>query len=116
MIGNPSWPPSKKCVLNFSRTERPTDFILVPIFSSACIILNIAVWQASTSNDDGTDKNNSAEPSTSTDNSHKDMEGILMFQELLKDLPGKVSGQTAKNLSVPIAFVCLLHLANEKVR
>ena len=58
--------------------------------------------------------NNSAEPSTSKD-SFKDMEGTLMFQELLKDLPGKVAGQTAKNLSVSIAFVCLLHLANEKV-
>ena len=77
--------------------------------------LIIAVLQTSTNDEEG-DKNNSAEPSTSTDNSAKDMEGTLMFQELLKDLPGKVSGQTAKNLSVPIAFVCLLHLANEKVR
>lgn len=37
------------------------------------------------------------------------------FQHLLKDLPVKLSDQTARNLSVPIAFVCLLHLANEKV-
>jgi condensin complex subunit 2 len=43
------------------------------------------------------------------------MEGKLTFQKLLNDLPEKVSGQTARNLSVPIAFVCLLHLANEKV-
>ena len=67
-------------------------------------------------NNSADNTNNSAEPSTSKGNSLKDMEGTLMFQELLKDLPGKVSGQTAKNLSVPIAFVCLLHLANEKVR
>lgn len=37
------------------------------------------------------------------------------FQTLLTKLPTKVSSNTAKNLSVPIAFVCLLHLANEKV-
>ncbi|ESO96826.1 hypothetical protein LOTGIDRAFT_231660 [Lottia gigantea] len=36
------------------------------------------------------------------------------FQSLLEQLPEKVSTNTAKNLSVPIAFVCLLHLANEK--
>lgn len=44
-----------------------------------------------------------------------DMNGTLSFQELLNDLPQNVSTHMAKNLSVPIAFVCLLHLANEKV-
>lgn len=43
-----------------------------------------------------------------------DMDGTLSFQELLNDLPQNVSTHMAKNLSVPIAFVCLLHLANEK--
>lgn len=43
------------------------------------------------------------------------MNGTLSFQELLNDLPQNVSTHMAKNLSVPIAFVCLLHLANEKV-
>ena len=38
------------------------------------------------------------------------------FQSLLEALPSQVSAGTARNLSVPIAFVCLLHLANEKVR
>lgn len=61
------------------------------------------------------DENNSAtEPGTSNP-TDKEMPGKLSFQQLLRDLPEKVSGQTAKNLSVPIAFVCLLHLANEKV-
>ena len=44
-----------------------------------------------------------------------DMNGSLSFQDLLNDLPQNVSTHMAKNLSVPIAFVCLLHLANEKV-
>ncbi|XP_021369102.1 condensin complex subunit 2-like isoform X2 [Mizuhopecten yessoensis] len=43
-----------------------------------------------------------------------EMKGTCTFQELLDILPDKVSSQTAKNLSVPIAFACLLHLANEK--
>ena len=30
------------------------------------------------------------------------------------DVPARVSASTAQNLSVPIMFVCLLHLANEK--
>ena len=37
------------------------------------------------------------------------------FTELYHTIPHKISKQMAKNLSIPIAFVCLLHLANEKV-
>ena len=37
------------------------------------------------------------------------------FKELYAQLPGKLSKNMAKNLSVSIAFVCILHLANEKV-
>lgn len=37
------------------------------------------------------------------------------FHSLLQNLHTKLSGDAARNLSVPIAFVCLLHLANEKV-
>ncbi|XP_074641722.1 condensin complex subunit 2-like [Tubulanus polymorphus] len=40
--------------------------------------------------------------------------GTHTFSELVDVLPNKVSKNMAKNLSVPIAFVCLLHLANEK--
>ena len=43
------------------------------------------------------------------------MDKTISFASLLSELPKRVSGQTAENLSVPIAFVCLLHLANEKV-
>ena len=37
------------------------------------------------------------------------------FTDLYHTIPSKISKQMAKNLSIPIAFVCLLHLANEKV-
>ncbi|XP_061194277.1 condensin complex subunit 2-like [Saccostrea echinata] len=52
--------------------------------------------------------------SSENSNGSTDMNGSLSFQELLNDLPQNVSSHMAKNLSVPIAFVCLLHLANEK--
>ncbi|XP_062571200.1 condensin complex subunit 2-like, partial [Saccostrea cucullata] len=52
--------------------------------------------------------------SSASSNDSTDMNGSLSFQELLNDLPQNVSSHMAKNLSVPIAFVCLLHLANEK--
>lgn len=61
--------------------------------------------------------NNSAttsDPVPGSSGEVKEMKGQITFQKLLDDLPSKVMGQTAKNLSVPIAFVCLLHLANEK--
>ncbi len=41
--------------------------------------------------------------------------GSHSFQNMMEGLPEKLSTNMAKNLSVPIAFVCLLHLANEKV-
>lgn len=44
----------------------------------------------------------------------KHVNGVHSFQSLLQELPQNVSKGMAKNLSVPIAFVCLLHLANEK--
>lgn len=43
------------------------------------------------------------------------MDKTISFTSLLSELPNRVSAQMADNLSVPITFVCLLHLANEKV-
>ena len=37
-----------------------------------------------------------------------------LFSEMYSSLPGKVSSNMWENMSVPIAFTCLLHLANEK--
>ena len=37
------------------------------------------------------------------------------FKDMYSSLPSKLSQSASKNLSVPIAFVCLLYLANEKV-
>ena len=41
--------------------------------------------------------------------------GAHSFQGLVQVLPKQITRNMADNLSVPIAFVCLLHLANEKV-
>ena len=41
--------------------------------------------------------------------------GKHSFVHMVTELPEKISQNMCNNLSVPIAFVCLLHLANEKV-
>ena len=41
--------------------------------------------------------------------------GLQSFKDLYEQIPAKLSRTMSKNLSIPIAFVCLLHLANEKV-
>ena len=41
--------------------------------------------------------------------------GRLSFSSMCSDLPSKLTAEMKRNISVPIAFVCLLHLANEKV-
>lgn len=40
--------------------------------------------------------------------------GTHAFTDMYSSLPDKLSSTMSKNLSIPIAFVCLLHLANEK--
>lgn len=45
-----------------------------------------------------------------------EVEGSFSFKSMYDALPSKVSSNMAKNLSGPIAFVCLLYLANEKVK
>ncbi|XP_072030465.1 condensin complex subunit 2-like [Amphiura filiformis] len=40
--------------------------------------------------------------------------GMQSFKDVYDSLPARLSQTMSKNLSVPIAFVCLLHLANEK--
>lgn len=42
------------------------------------------------------------------------MKTSVLFSDLVKQLPNHVPSFMAKNISVPIAFVCMLHLANEK--
>ena len=54
-------------------------------------------------------------PSENDLNKKTSVAGIQSFKELYEQLPGKLSKTMAKNLSIPIVFVCLLHLANEKV-
>lgn len=44
-----------------------------------------------------------------------DVSGTYTFKSMYNALPSNVSTNMAKNLSTPIAFVCLLYLANEKV-
>ena len=52
---------------------------------------------------------------TATTSTKKHVPQGVEFCALYSDLPSKLSTQMTKSLSIPICFVCLLHLANEKV-
>ncbi|XP_041370641.1 condensin complex subunit 2-like [Gigantopelta aegis] len=82
--------------------------------------LKAAMWNILTVS--ATQKNNDAEQ-TEVDISkgleelsmkEKSMSEQWSFNKMLESLPSHISESAVKNLSVPIAFVCLLHLANEK--
>ena len=49
-------------------------------------------------------------------NTTDSVNGQHTFTNIMTELPNSLSKNMTKNLSVPIAFVCLLHLANEKVQ
>ncbi|NXD46448.1 CND2 protein, partial [Copsychus sechellarum] len=55
--------------------------------------------------------NSAAEPGEGTD---VEVAGEKVLSDLTKDLLHRLPPSMATNLSVPLAFVCLLHLANEK--
>ena len=40
---------------------------------------------------------------------------VSNFSTLCSNIPSQLSNEMRRNISVPICFVCLLHLANEKV-
>ncbi|XP_060588425.1 condensin complex subunit 2-like [Ruditapes philippinarum] len=97
-----------KIDIDYAKTAKKLD--VKRLKSSMWNLMKAAPKDPEQPSEDGNTNNSASnEPGTS-----KEMEGKLTFQKLLNDLPEKVSGQTARNLSVPIAFVCLLHLANEK--
>ena len=50
-----------------------------------------------------------------TPESADEVVGDHSFATMVHQLPETISKNMARNLSVPIAFVCLLHLANERV-
>ncbi|XP_076436005.1 LOW QUALITY PROTEIN: condensin complex subunit 2-like [Babylonia areolata] len=72
--------------------------------------LKTAMWSLLTSSSTAAD----LPPPQGKEEEEDKMCGEWSFQTLLESLPSQVSAGMAKNLSVPIAFVCLLHLANEK--
>ena len=69
--------------------------------------LNRVAFQDTTESDKSTEEKSKSR--------RKNVSGSHSFHEMVKILPSKLPKQLAENLSVPIAFVCLLHLANEKV-
>lgn len=74
--------------------------------------LKKAMWDTLTAEADQ-DKENIPENEEEGSNLD-DQDESHSFKEMYQTLPGRLSHDANKNLSVPIAFVCLLYLANEK--
>eukprot|EP00911_Craspedida_sp_UC1_P002897 UC1_evm1s2114 len=79
--------------------------------------LKSKMWSELTTEEEN--KENAATAVTTADISGKnrvftDVTQPHSFAGLVRDVPAKVGGRAAENLSVPIMFVALLHLANEK--
>jgi len=73
--------------------------------------LKASMWNVLTTSKSDEDKVREENVETSVPT---EMPEPVKFQEMVNKLPDNISKGMAKNLSVPIAFVCLLHLANEK--
>ncbi|XP_028391090.1 condensin complex subunit 2-like [Dendronephthya gigantea] len=73
-----------------------------------------AMWDIISSTSSNADKENMPENTVAEDLAKKSVTKPCNFTDLFHTMPNKISKQMAKNLSIPIAFVCLLHLANEK--
>ncbi|XP_065071415.1 condensin complex subunit 2-like [Rhopilema esculentum] len=77
--------------------------------------LKRSIWETLDFTEGETDKENVVDksPRKSKPDTPEKQE-LKSFKEVYSVLPEKLSQNASKNLSVPIAFVCLLYLANEK--
>jgi len=86
--------------------------------------LKKAMWNMLTIKDteekENADTNNLPRPDVISQGEEEDetnksvVSGNYTFRSMYQDLPSKITTNMAKNLSGPIAFVCMLYLANEK--
>ncbi|XP_071494851.1 condensin complex subunit 2-like isoform X1 [Diadema antillarum] len=72
--------------------------------------LKTHMWNFLTTHHDEDDKENISQEAEKSDG----VAGSQSFCDMYSILPERLSKTMSKNLSVPIAFVCLLHLCNEK--
>ncbi|XP_013921658.1 PREDICTED: condensin complex subunit 2-like [Thamnophis sirtalis] len=72
--------------------------------------LKHSMWQLLTE----VPKNQAEEESEGTEKKVNSSSVPKVFSSITKDLLQSLPSMMAKNLSVPLAFACLLHLANEK--
>ncbi|CAM1296898.1 Uncharacterised protein g1679 [Pycnogonum litorale] len=89
-----------KIDINYARTAKKVDVQKV----------KSKMWSILTDKPDENNKENVGK----NENSPTRVEKEILFSELYNTLPSKVSPSMAKNLSVPLTFVCFLHLVNEK--
>lgn len=90
-----------KIDINYAKTAKRVDFRK----------LKTAMWSLLVSQPETQQE----EDGSASNASEKEMKREWGFQSLLQALPSHLSGSTARNLSIPMAFLCLLQLANEKM-
>ncbi|XP_076034678.1 non-SMC condensin I complex subunit H [Oratosquilla oratoria] len=84
--------------------------------------LKMSIWSLLTDSSTNKENENSAEnkvqPQSTADmfqlKEKMDDNMELNFSKIYKDLPSKLSSKMSENLSVPLAFIALLHLTNER--
>ncbi|CAH8523269.1 unnamed protein product [Dicrocoelium dendriticum] len=76
--------------------------------------LKAVMWDFLEASFSPTSPNPAQSPPTSTGESSSQPQKTVTFSSLVATLPDRLSWQMVKELSVPIALNCLLHLANEK--
>merc|ERR1719427_772709 len=83
--------------------------------------LKKAMWNMLTISDpekENVDANNLPRPEVEADEEGSTDKSVVTgdytFRTMYQELPSKITTNMAKNLSGPIAFVCMLYLANEK--
>lgn len=101
---------------NLVEAPKMTNKIFIPFSQRAKKIdmraLKRAIWKDLTSTE-GDKENIDGTGATRDDNADK-VNGSKNFSDIVKNLPKMLTKSNSEALSVPIAFISLLHLANEK--
>lgn len=105
-LGNLVAAPDKveKININYARTAKKVDMKK----------LKTAIWDMLS--DPSTEKENCRQSENQTENTKKDKmdsSSNIEFSSLYKTLPQRLSASLSGNISVPLVFIGLLHLANE---
>ncbi|XP_044020526.1 condensin complex subunit 2 [Aphidius gifuensis] len=106
---------------NLVEAPKLTEKIYIPFSQRAKKLdmrnLKKTIWKSLDTKDDGEKENcqiGDADDSDTTTNDQHIVKDIKQFSDVFVQLPNKLNKNDASELTFPLAFVSLLHLANEK--